>query len=88
MSLKEESRTGVKSLTRDIFKNDKNQVLPIETASGNVILPTLNEIGKKKNKTPRAKRSGFRDYIEQEELDRATVNDFIGTSSRSTNRLH
>ena len=66
------------SITNQIFVNEKKEVLPIETANKGAG-STKGAKGRYQfaNKDPKIELSGFRDYIEQEQLDRATVNDFI-----------
>lgn len=69
------------SLTNQIFIQDKKTVLPIETANTTAAVSVSGRgfPSHKNSLDPRLAMIGFRDYIEQEELDRATVNDFISS---------
>ena len=56
-------------------------MLPLETANTAAVSAVAGTgYSREKNSLdPRLAMMGFRDYIEQEELDRATVNDFISS---------
>ena len=66
------------SITNQIFVKEKKEVLPLETANkGAGTTSSVRGRYQFANKDPKIELSGFRDYVEQEQLDRATVNDFI-----------
>lgn len=78
-------------MTRDIFVNDTRvqAVLPLETANNSLQIKAANQQKqqRKKNDIEAFKtRPGFKNYLEQEEMDKASINDLLSMSNREVTK--
>ena len=79
------------SITKQIFVNDARQqaVLPLETSSRSGAQQQNTRRNKPDEITAKKRHDGFKSYLEQEELDKASVNDLLFSATKAVqNKLN